>query len=97
MELPSGLKKMGNAVFINCRRLESIVIPDCKTELGPLDFQYCFSLKSIEIPESVTKIDETAFQGLTADDGIITIYGKEGSYAQTYALEHPELFTFIVK
>lgn len=58
---------------------------------------------TVGIPEGVTKISDTAFKGLAEfkklneDESKIIIYGKEGSYAQTYALEHPELFTFVIK
>lgn len=46
--------------------------------------------------------DETAFNGILELKQInqepkIIMYGKQGSYAQTYAQEHSELFEFVAK
>ena len=47
-------------------------------------FEECKSLKSIVISENVTSIDEDAFKGCSN----LKIYGKEGSYAETYARKY---------
>lgn len=48
------------------------------------------------IPASVTTIHEDAFNGVYNSHKVI-MYGKEGSYAQTYALANSGLFTFVAK
>lgn len=60
-----------------------IVISDGITEIEDMVFDGFVWLKAIAIPESVTMIGKNAFQG--CDDTVI--YGKTGSYAQTYANE----------
>ena len=54
-------------------------------------FAYCGFLEEIEIPESVKVIDETAF--LESEN--VTIKGKAGSVAETYAKDHNMAFVTI--
>ena len=51
------------------------------TSIGGSAFEGCTGLTSITIPNSVTSIGRYAFYGCTG----LTIYGKQGSYAETYA------------
>ena len=68
-------------VFTDCTSLTNINIPESMTYIGFLVFFHCTSLKIITIPDSVTSIGRNAFSGCTD----LTIYGKKGSYAETYA------------
>ncbi len=65
-----------------------VVVPDTidgkkVTSIGGHAFYNCESLTSVTIPDSVTSIGDEAFDGCT-----MTINGKEGSYAETYAKEN---------
>ena len=81
-KIPNGVKSIGINAFENCTSLTSIAIPNSVTSIGEGAFQYCESLQYVIIPESVTSIGNDAFNGCSSD---LTIYGKAGSYAETYA------------
>ena len=61
--------------------VESVVIPDGVSTIEEYAFTECYNLKSVTIPKSVTSIGDRLFFLLNSD---ITIYGYEGSYAQSY-------------
>lgn len=58
-----------------------VVIPDGVSTIEEYAFTECYNLKSVTIPKSVTSIGDRLFFLLNSD---ITIYGYEGSYAQSY-------------
>lgn len=72
---------------------ERFVIPDGVAELCDYSFRYCQDIKELVIPESVTKISTSAFNGGTYIH--LTIIGKAGSYAETFAGELG--YTFIAQ
>ena len=82
--LSESLRRIGDLAFIDCVSLARVEIPFGVEELGIQVFDGCVSLKAAVIPESVTSIGRLAFQ----DCENVTIYGKEGSYAQAYAQEN---------
>ena len=82
--LSESLRRIGDLAFIDCVSLARVEIPSGVEELGIQVFDGCVSLKAAVIPESVTSIGRLAFQ----DCENVTIYGKEGSYAQAYAQEN---------
>ncbi len=77
--LPKKLRIIENGVFQQCENLTKVTIPDGVTKIKSCAFALN-NLSSIIIPASVTEIDENALQ-----NGITTIYGKAGSYAETFA------------
>lgn len=79
--LPKTLTYIKVCAFWGCTSLESIVIPDGVSTIEEYAFAECYSLKSVTIPKSVTSIGDRLFFLLSSD---ITIYGYEGSYAQSY-------------
>ena len=79
--IPNSVASIGDRAFDGCTNLTDIKIPDGVTSIGIRTFQDCTSLSGIIIPESVTNIHSFAFAGA----GSFTIYGKAGSYAETYA------------
>ncbi len=80
---------MNSSTFKDCSSLVSIVLPKGLTTIGSQAFMNCTSLVNVTIPESVTSIDSTAF----SYPAKTTIYGKTGSYAETFANDGG--FTFV--
>ncbi len=54
---------ISNGAFRDCINLESVIIPNSATSIGPYAFEGCTNLKEVIIPESVTSIDWDAFKG----------------------------------
>lgn len=81
VEIPPSVKKIGteDGLFYNCENLKSVTIPDGVESF--YGFECCYNLESVTIPESVTEISDDTFE----DCEELTIYGKKGSYAETYA------------
>ena len=82
--LPDSVELIRAGAFSNCVSLASIVIPPRIVILKADVFEGCTGLTSILIPEGVRRIEKDAF----IDCPDLTIYGKEGSYAETYAVEN---------
>lgn len=82
--IPNSVKSIGDNAFSNCKSLENIIIPDSVINIGIAAFSSCINLNEIFIPDSVTDIGVLAFLNCE----MITIYGYENSYAQTYANEN---------
>ena len=79
--IENGVTSIGFSVFYGCKGLTGVTIPDCVTRIGEEAFRNCTGLTEIVIPESVVFIQDNAFSGCNN----VTIFGKNGSYAQTYA------------
>lgn len=63
--------------------VENIILPEGTTEVGYEAFSY-MPLKTVYIPASVTSVDPAAFMYSATD---LTIRGKAGSVAESYAKE----------
>ncbi|MCI9448307.1 MAG: leucine-rich repeat domain-containing protein [Lachnospiraceae bacterium] len=83
LTIPGSVESIGDNAF-ESSSLTSLSLPESVTSIGDEAFSMCYSLKCIAIPESVTFIGANAFESCRD----LTIYGKEGSYAQTYASEN---------
>jgi hypothetical protein len=59
--IPNGVKVINEDAFINCVKLNSIVIPNGVQEIKTGAFADCAGLVSIALPESVVSIEEYAF------------------------------------
>lgn len=59
--VPSGVTRIGNEAFLNCRKLGSVSIPSSVESIGKRAFESCNALTEVFIPDGVTKIDENAF------------------------------------
>ena len=77
--IPNGIITINESVFTNSE-LTSVTIPNSVTSIGENAF-YLNQLTSVTIPSSVTTIGTGAFAGNTN----LTIHGKAGSTAETYA------------
>ncbi len=81
VNLGKGITVIPSNAFSTCTSLTEIKIPRfCKT-IESNAFINNTKLVSVHIPESVTAIEETVFSYPVK----MTVYGKEGSYAQEYA------------
>ncbi len=87
--LSTGITKIGENAFAGCDALTSVVIPNTVKSIASEAFSDCTFLTSITIPDTVTSIGEHAFIGCRD----ITIRGKFGSYAESYAKKNG--FTFV--
>lgn len=100
--LNAGLETIGDASFSVCSALTNITIPNTVTLVGQCAFAGT-GMTSVTIPMSVSEIDYCAF-GYDRDLKPIssfTIYGEEGSTAQSYCTEvddendYENHFTFV--
>lgn len=77
--------EIGEYMFVDCKQLTSISIPNSVTSIGPFAFSGCSGLTSITIPNSVTSIYERAFSGCSGLTSIII--PKSVTYIDYYMLE----------
>ena len=81
--IPNSATAIGEVAFGNCASLSSVTISSSVTNIGQWAFANCSALTAVTIPDSVTNIGWDAFDVCPN----LTIYGKSGSYAETYAAE----------
>lgn len=81
IDLGESLETIEAQAFQNCYVIERIELPNTVKTIGKMVFTGCNNLKEIYIPESVESIDSTALAQLSGN--IISVYVKEGSYADT--------------
>ena len=63
LDIPNGVKVIGDHAFYGCSGLISVTIPSSVTSIGGYAFMDCSGLTSVTIPSSVTSIGEGAFCG----------------------------------
>ena len=78
--LPSALTIIAEESFMNTS-FYYVVLPETTVTIGSKAFADCENLQYIYIPETTTTIADDAF--LNVEN--LTVYGKNGSYAQTFA------------
>ncbi|MBR2013445.1 MAG: leucine-rich repeat protein [Clostridia bacterium] len=87
VSLPSSLQTIGQTAFRNCENLLHITIPENVARIGDMAFSGCDMLLSAVIPANVVQFGESIFHlGMT--ETYVTVFGEEGSYAQTYCAEN---------
>lgn len=85
IELPEGLKEIGEATFANCSELKQINIPDSVTTIGSRAFSDCTSLKYVKLPKSLNAIEAGTFENcqnltdITIPENIVSI-GEQAFY-----------------
>jgi len=81
--IPGNVTSIEFKTFYECTSLTSVTIHDGVKSIGDNTFDGCNKLTKVIIPASVDSIGEGAFSGCEN----LTIYGEEGSYAETYAAQ----------
>ena len=79
--LGTGLTSIPTECFYQIPALTKIRIPNRVTKIGDRAFANCTKLTEVTLPAATTSISSSAFSYPTR----MTIYGYEGSYAQTFA------------
>ena len=86
--IPEGVEIICNYAFYQCKNITTIVFPETATSIGEQACGNCSKLEYVFIPKAVTSIGAHAFFN-------IIIYGYNGSFAQTYAVENKfDFFAF---
>lgn len=75
-----GTTTIGNRQFVNCKQLQTVLLPDTVTILKSGSFSNCSKLERLYIPPSVTVIGDGVLNGSPT-----VIYGEKGSTAEEYA------------
>ena len=55
------IKSTKTGLFKNCKKLESIILPNTLININAETFKNCISLKNVYIPQNVEKIGASAF------------------------------------
>lgn len=87
VEIPEGVRVIGDGAFMHCTTLISVVIPDTVTEIGNYAFDYCTNLVDIQLPYGLTRIGQYAFcycQKMTAELNLTDDLTELGAYAFYY-------------
>ena len=84
VHIPKSVTTIGDRAFLDCSKLQTVYVSAGVLAIGEYAFALCSSLQTVHIPESVTAIGDNVFP----TSGTSTIYGKTGSYAETYAKEN---------
>lgn len=84
VSLGTGLTAIPESCFANCPSIKEIVLPYRMKTLAAKAFNACTALTDVTIPRSVTTIGSQVF----SYPAKMTIYGIDGTYAQTYADEN---------
>ena len=83
--IPEGVQTIPRSAFETWTGVERIVLPDSVQTVEDYAFSGCSGLKRIYIGSNVSSIGDNSFRNCTAE---LTIYGPQGSYAETYAAAH---------
>ena len=88
--IPNGVTVIGEEAFAGIAA-KRIKLPEGTTKICALAFSSCPNLIAIYIPEGCTSIADDAFEGVNR----LTIYGKDGSEAKTFADKHNYGFVIV--
>jgi len=94
VEIPGGVKEIGENAFADALLLEQIIMPDGVTKIRKNAFMNCPSLAYVKIPASVEEIDRTAFtlsdagnsEGTKDSPALVDVEMSEEQWLQFYKL-----------
>ncbi len=78
----SGATSIGNSAFKNCKKAESINLPESLSEIKDFTFYNCNALKSLVLPNDVKTIGDSAFYECSSLDGKLVVPDSVTSIAQ---------------
>lgn len=94
VEFQSGITAVPASMFIDCKNIGKVTLPDTLEEIGIMAFNGT-NISSLKIPQNTTVIGEsfvsTGYYGNTIYAG--TIYGYKGTAAEEYANENGIIFS----
>ena len=56
IDIPAGIKTIGDSAFANCEQLAHITLPEGLERVGKYAFQYCYKLTKLTIPSTVKSL-----------------------------------------
>lgn len=74
---------ISDEMFMNCKKLTTINLPESISSIGKAAFSGCEALSEIKIPKNVSVIGDDAFERK-----YITLFVEKGSYAEIWAQEN---------
>lgn len=89
ISVPSGVEYIADRAFMSCKSLEILTL-ESSCDIPAYTFKGCNNLKEVFITGDVSEISKKAFE---IDKASFTIFGKMGSYVQSFALEN--LISFV--
>ena len=84
------LQEIGFQVFVKCRCLRSITLPEGLITIGPEAFAGCTALVTARIPASVQEIGRGAFAGCPALEALTEeqVHQINGQALSAFGLDH---------
>lgn len=61
IELPSGIDRIDDGMFLSCPELVEVKLPDSITRIGAEAFRQCTNLKNVILPKGLRFLDEASF------------------------------------
>ncbi len=90
LNLPASLTSIEEEAFEGSDHFAGVIIPETVTSIGSRAFAGCGRLWAVVVPDSVSEFGQEVFQ-----TGNITLYGFEGSGAESYARSTGTDFVYI--
>lgn len=91
IEIPAGVKVIGENTFSSCMRLKKVVLPYGLKEIKENTFCWCRSLEEVEMPDDLVIIRMSAFAGCESLRSVILPEGvksiEQGAFAGCKNLE----------
>ena len=97
LELPEGIKEIGEWSFEGCKSLKTVQIPQSVTTLGTGAFYTCSALESVVIPASVTNFNDITFNRCRNLSAVYYLGSSCPSLGQNTFADVSNAFGFYVK